>query len=1044
MRPHPAPSLPSPFTSALHRRSATLAVAWATVVGLTGGAAATAQSAQPTQIDINRQPGPPDADSEPAEFTSVGAVAFFRARSVATGFELWVTDGTAVGTTMVADLRPGPDGSEPHGLTVFQGAVWFAADDGRSGEELWRVTPGGTPQLVADLVRGNGSSSPTGLTPVGNDLYFVATSVNDGEELFRLDGTTGMAQLVADIRPGAFGSRPQHITPFQGGVLFSANDGVEGREPWFSDGTAAGTYRIRAIVPGSAGSDPADFAVAGNTAWFSAADASSGRELWQTGGTSRSTSLVRDLWAGPTSSNPRELVALAVGRTTRVYFAADALGVGRELHVFDASTQTVSLVADLNPGPLGSSPEDLTPFRGRLAFHAANPTTGESGRQLWILDPAGGGLTWLDVVPEISYETVGALAVSTSSNGATLFGLSDHGMFATDGTPSGTLHTVAFGVTDLGALPGERAAVALPTSPFGVEPAVGESTTTGFTLLGDLNPGAGTRDSAPVPTAMSPAFGTGSDVAVSADDGVHGRELLVVDDATAQLQTIDIWPGAGGSSPTITRIGDRLWIAAHDGVHGNEPWISYGTAGTTTLLADLRPGPEGSQPSGFVAFGGLVLFIVSNGVNGLELWRTDATAAGTSRIAVLAHAPVWSPVVESWAGEIQGELFLAVRTVLAPTNDRIWRTDGTAAGTAVVTLGNVDPLRVIGAVGHRIVYCTEGFGLGTVAVAIRAYDVTTGIATLLSQSTVPTDRYLRPAMLGSQYAVFFATGGGGLEPWKTDGTHAGTGPIVDINLGTSGSAPIAGFARIWGGDDRVYFPADDGTNGVELWASDGTAAGTLRLTQAGPGGADADIDHGNPVGDGTALAVTIGGNPWFSMGTPSTTFEIADLNGADDDRTRDFVTSGGSLYFAGADGVHGLELWRVALAELGGSNQAAYGEGCSSTAPIALTTARRAAIGATFVVRASPVAPLATAVLLIGIGPAEIPLNGSCSLLTQPLLSASTVSRGDGTAAFPIPLANDPALVGAMVCCQAIAAAPGGAAYGVVDLSHGLQVVVGR
>jgi ELWxxDGT repeat protein len=250
--------------------------------------------------------------------------------------------------------------------------------------------------------------------------------------------------------------------------------------------------------------------------------------------------------------------------------------------------------------------------------------------------------------------------------------------------------------------------------------------------------------------------------------------------------------------------------------------------------------------------------------------------------------------------------------------------------------------------------------------------------------------------------------------------------------------------QVWGGDDRVYFPADDGTNGVELWTSDGTAAGTVRLTQAGPGSADADIRFGNPVGNGTALAVTIEGNPWFSLGTPSTTFEIADLDPTDHDRTQDFVTSGGSLYFAGDDGVHGQELWRVALADLGGSNAAAYGEGCSSSSAVFLSAGSRAAIHSTFVLRASPVTPNATAVLLIGIGAADTPLNGSCSLLTPPLLSPATMSRSNGVAAFAIPLANDPSLVGAVVYCQVAAAAPGGAAYGVVDLSQGLQAVIGR
>lgn len=1033
-----------PLSSARRRSFPVLAAAWAAAFAALVVVPTSAQSTQPTLIDINQEPGPPDDDSDPSQFTVVGGVAYFRARSVATGFELWSTDGTPAGTALVADLRPGPVGSEPDGLTVFQGAVYFAADDGQTGDELWMVAPNGTPQLVADLVPGPGSSSPASLTPAGNDLHFVATGAGGGAELYRLDGTTGVAQLVDDIRPGLLGSQPQELTPFRGGVLFSADDGVEGREPWFSDGTSAGTHLVRAIVAGSGGSVPVDFAVVGNTAWFSAADASHGRELWQTDGTLRTTVLVRDILAGASSSDPRALVALPVGRTTRIYFAADAPGVGRELHMYDLSAQSVSLVADLNSGLLGSSPEDLTPFLGRLAFSAMNPVTGQSGRQLWILDPAGGGTTWIDVFPAITYEDVSALTVSSSGRSATLFGLSGQGVFATDGTQAGTLHTNC-GPQNLGPLPGERVAFANPTQIFGTEPFMVEATVSGLTMLGDLNPGAGTRDSEPVATAMSPAFGTGSDVAAAADDGVHGRELFVVDDATAQATLIDIRPGPEGSSPqNITRIGDQLWMSADDGVHGAEPWISSGTAGTATMVVDVRTGAEGSEPSGFVAFGGFVYFVVSNGISGVELWRTDATGQGTARIAVLVANPGLG-MRTVWTSVVQGELFVTVRSALPSfAENKIWRTDGTLAGTTAVTLGHTEPPLPLGVVASRIVYYVHRVSFLTYDQEIRSFDVTNGNETLLSQVTASGDQFLAPAMVGSQFAVFFAGSRTGLEPWKTDGTVAGTGLIVDLRPGVSGSVPVTqSLQQVWGGSDRGYFPADDGANGVELWTTDGTAAGTVRLTQAGPGSADADIDRGNPVGNGTALAVTIGGNPWFSLGTPSTTFEIADLDPTDD-RTHGFVTSGGSLYFAGEDEVHGLELWKVALADLGGSNAAAYGRGCSSSSAILLSAGSRAAIHSTLVLRASPVTPNATAVLLIGVGAASIPLNASCRLLTQPFLSPATMSRSNGVAAFSTPLTNDPSLVGAMVNCQVAAAAPGGAAYGVVDLSQGLQVVIGR
>ncbi|MEZ5990302.1 MAG: hypothetical protein R3F30_14515 [Planctomycetota bacterium] len=67
----------------------------------------------------------------------------------------WRTDGTAAGTTMVADINAGAGSSSPHYLTVVGSLLYFRANDGRNGYELW-VTDGtkaGT-WMVADIWAG--------------------------------------------------------------------------------------------------------------------------------------------------------------------------------------------------------------------------------------------------------------------------------------------------------------------------------------------------------------------------------------------------------------------------------------------------------------------------------------------------------------------------------------------------------------------------------------------------------------------------------------------------------------------------------------------------------------------------------------------------------------------------------------------------------------------------------------------------------------------------------------------------------------------------
>ena len=57
------------------------------------------------------------------------------------GSEPWVSDGTAGGTGLVADLLPGPDGSGPRSIRAMGESVVLTASDGVHGGEPWSVTP---------------------------------------------------------------------------------------------------------------------------------------------------------------------------------------------------------------------------------------------------------------------------------------------------------------------------------------------------------------------------------------------------------------------------------------------------------------------------------------------------------------------------------------------------------------------------------------------------------------------------------------------------------------------------------------------------------------------------------------------------------------------------------------------------------------------------------------------------------------------------------------------------------------------------------------
>ena len=159
--------------------------------------------------------GPLGSDPRLLTWEAKGSLLFFSADDGARGRELWSSDGTASGTTMITDICPGVRGSKPSHLTAWNGRLFFQADDCETGPELW-VSDGtekGT-TLLADLRRGSAGAFPSFLTP-------LEPAVGGGELLFFLANGGGYDAAAA---PGL-------------------EQGWGGAQLWVSDGTATGTRR---------------------------------------------------------------------------------------------------------------------------------------------------------------------------------------------------------------------------------------------------------------------------------------------------------------------------------------------------------------------------------------------------------------------------------------------------------------------------------------------------------------------------------------------------------------------------------------------------------------------------------------------------------------------------------------------------------------------------------------------------------------------------------------------------------------------------------
>jgi ELWxxDGT repeat protein len=134
--------------------------------------------------------------------------------------------------------------------------------------------------MVKDIFAGATGSMPFDLTNVSGTLFFDADNGITGKELWKSTGTAAGTVLVKDIDPGPFGGYPEHLVNVNGVVFFEAANGVSGMELWKSNGTAPGTVLVKDIKSGPLSSFPAFLTNANGTLFFKADNGVNGFEPW--------------------------------------------------------------------------------------------------------------------------------------------------------------------------------------------------------------------------------------------------------------------------------------------------------------------------------------------------------------------------------------------------------------------------------------------------------------------------------------------------------------------------------------------------------------------------------------------------------------------------------------------------------------------------------------------------------------------------------------------------------------------------------------------
>lgn len=752
----------------------------------------------------------------------------------------------------------------PSNITEFNGSIVYSGRNAATGDELWQSdgTKAGT-RLIRDIAAGTGSSRPQELINVSGTLFFTAETLSRGRELWKSDGTAAGTYLLKDIAPGKESSLPVNLTNVNGRLFFRANDGTHGSELWTSDGTAPGTRMVKDVLTGEQGAFPGQLTSSQGRLFFESYQGDfSHVGLSVSDGTAAGTRAL----ALPEGTTVSEIAGDVSGV---LYFEAENAETGRELWRTDGTDEGTQLVIDLRPGPgngIGDQGSSQFLNVGGTLFFRGND--GVHGYDLWKTDGTAAGATLVKDLPDAINSGYGPLGLF-NANGTLYFVHDRVQLWRSDGTSAGTKQLYDFtpgnGVGGLYYI--DDTLYFAADGGDGVEFWKSDGTPSGTLEVKDIYPGVyhdyyfGDRQLSSYPGS----FYKLDDTIVFAASDVNGGHLWTTDGTANGTRLMDDLEHITTSSRVqqLFNFNGRLIFSAEEAYSGEigtkfSTWISDGTRGGTVELAE-------SLGKNFANINGTVYFSGSARLNdssvGRELWRTDGTKEGTIFVTDINSGFAYGTYDSdpSWFTAIDGRVVFASGSRL--NRRELWITDGTAEGSHEVK--DINP---------------EGGSYPSQFVRFGEYVYFTA-----HEPTHDT------------------------ELWRTDGTAAGTQLVkdIDVRIRESGKTSI-GPENLLVFHNKLYFTADDGLHGRDLWQSDGTASGTVMVRDLIVGSKTARTANLTLVNDQLLFTTYSSGKMtlWKSDGTSQGTQFVAFIP-----PSQEFAAVNDTLYFAGT-GPEGTELWR--------------------------------------------------------------------------------------------------------------------------------------
>lgn len=291
----------------------------------------------------------------------------------------------------------------------------------------------------------------------------------------------------------------------------------------------------------------------------------------------------------------------------------------------------------------------------------------------------------------------------------------------------------------------------------------------------------------------------------------------------------------------------NLLLSPYYALHGAAAPISRQSEfGDPYLVKDINPRTHGSGPRCVAAAEDYAVCTGYDGFPRTRIWRSDGTAAGTWLLKDLFDEHEGALDLNDTAATASGKLYFVATEGCCSYEDQLWQTDGTSAGTVMVKAfpSSSYPHSLV-TIGEMLYFLSAGDGLDTFGALWKSDGTEAGTEPII-EFTSPVYGVIRnlAAHDGQIYFQNRSTDKG-IELWVSDGSTANTTMLIDIYPGEESSSPD----QLTAAGGYLYFTADDGTHGRELWQTDGTVGGTKMVKDFSPDAGSSDPEYLTAAGD---------------------------------------------------------------------------------------------------------------------------------------------------------------------------------------------------